>query len=63
MGKRGNHKSRELYLFLRKRKRKSSIGNRVFVHHERISPVKRVEFVSDRMSYALLEEVTGVISF
>ena len=47
MGQRGNHKSRDLYLFLWKRKQKSPIGNRFFV--------KRVEFVSDRMSYAVLK--------
>ena len=40
--------------FLRKRKRKSSIGNRIFVHHRIVSAVKRVEFVSDRISYIVL---------
>jgi hypothetical protein len=39
------------YFFLGKRKRKSSVGNRIFVHHRTVSSVKRVEFVSDRMSY------------
>jgi len=29
--------------------------NRIFVHHGRVSPVKRVEFVSDMMSYAVLK--------
>ena len=33
--------------FLCKRKRKSSIGNRMFVHHRIVSAVKRVEFVTD----------------
>jgi len=37
-----------------KRKRKSSIGSRFFVHHKIVSAVKRVEFVSDRMSYIVL---------
>jgi len=37
------------------RKGKSSIGNRTFVHHGRVSPVKRVEFVSDGISYAVLK--------
>jgi len=32
-------------------KRKSPVGNRSFVHHGRVSSVKRAEFVSDRMSY------------
>ena len=40
--------------FLWKRKRKSSIGNRIFVHHRILSAVKRVDFVSDRMSYIVL---------
>ena len=40
--------------FLRKRKRKSSIGKRVFAHHRILSAVKRVEFVSDRVSYIVL---------
>ena len=30
---------------------KSSVGNRIFVYHRVVSAVKRVEFVSDRMSY------------
>jgi hypothetical protein len=34
-----------------------SIGNRIFLHPRIVSAVKRVEFVSDRMS-----EVAGVIS-
>ena len=33
---------------------KSSIGNRTFVHHRIVSAVKRVEFVSDRVSYIVL---------
>ena len=41
-------------MFLWKRKRKSSIGNRNFVHHRIVSAVKRVEFVSDRVSYIVL---------
>ena len=40
--------------FLWKRKQKSSIGNRFFVHHRIVSAVKRVEFVSNRMSYIVL---------
>ena len=36
------------------RQRKSSIGNRNFVHHRIVSAVKRVEFVSDRLSYIVL---------
>jgi len=33
---------------------KISIWNRTFVHHRIVSAVKRVEFVSDRMSYTVL---------
>jgi hypothetical protein len=29
------------------KKRKSSTGNRIFVHHRIVSAVKRVDFVSD----------------
>ena len=42
------------YIFLWKRKRKSSFGKSIFVHHRKVSAVKRVEFVSDRMSYIVL---------
>jgi len=31
--------------------RKSAIGNRNFVHRRIVSAVKRVEFLSDRLSY------------
>jgi hypothetical protein len=33
---------------------KSSIGNRIFVHHRVVSAVKGVEFVSDRVSYIVV---------
>ena len=36
------------------RKRKSSIGNRIFVHHTILSAAKRAEFVSYRVSYRVL---------
>ena len=43
------------YFFQWKGKQKSLIGNRIFfVHHRILSAVKRVEFVSDRMSYTVL---------
>ena len=54
MGQRGHVKSRELCIFLWKRKRKSQIGNSHFVQHRTVSTVTRVEFVSDRMSYVVL---------
>jgi hypothetical protein len=37
-----------------KRKRKSLTGNRIFVHQGIVSAVKRVKFVSDRISYIVL---------
>ena len=43
MGQRRHGKSRGLKFFLWKRKRKSSIGNRNFVHHRKRSPAKGVE--------------------
>ena len=54
MGQRGQAKSRGLQFFLLKRKRKSSIGKRIFLHHRIISAVKRVEFVSDGITYIVL---------
>jgi len=41
------------YILL-KRKRKSLIKNRIFLHHRILSAVKTVEFVSDRMAYIVL---------
>jgi len=40
--------------FVYKRKRKSSLGNRFIVHDRRVSAIKTVEFLSDRMSYIVL---------
>jgi hypothetical protein len=54
VGQRGHCKNRELYFFLWKRKRKSSIRNKGFVHHRILSAVKRAEFVSVRMMYIVL---------
>jgi hypothetical protein len=48
-------KSRGVYLFLWQRAGKSSIANRLFCTPVNIvSAIKRVEFVSDRMSYTVL---------
>jgi hypothetical protein len=41
-------------LFLWQRAGKSSIGNRFFVHQRIVSAIKRVEFLSARMSYIVL---------
>jgi hypothetical protein len=41
-------------IFSMENKRKSSLGNRIFVHHRTMSRVKRVEFVSDMMPFIVL---------
>ena len=48
---RGHSESRGLWFFQRERKWKSSIGKRFFSHRRIVSAVKRVEFVSYRLSY------------
>ena len=50
----GTVRTEEYTFFLWKRKRKSSIGNRTFVHHRIVAAIKTVEFVSDRSSYIVL---------
>ena len=50
----GHSKNRGVYFVHGKMKQISSIGNRTSVHHQIKSAVKRVEFVSDRMSYVVL---------
>jgi hypothetical protein len=55
VGWRGLCKSRGLYFVLGTRKQKSSIGNRIFVHHSVVVAVKREEFISDRMTYTVLK--------
>jgi hypothetical protein len=52
--KEGTVKAGEYTFFLWQKAGKSSIGNRFFVHHRIISAIKRVEFVSDRISYIVL---------
>jgi len=54
VGQREKCKSRGLYFFLRGRKGKSLIGNRIFVRHRIVLAVKKLEFVSDRMLYIVL---------
>jgi hypothetical protein len=36
------------------KKRKASTGDSIFLHHKIVSPVKRVEFVSDSMPYIVM---------
>jgi len=43
-----------IIFFLWRRERKSSIGNRFFINHRKISTVKRVAFISDMMSCKVL---------
>jgi hypothetical protein len=45
---------RGVYKFSMERTRKSSIWNRIFVHHRIVPVVTRVEFVSHRGSYRVL---------
>ena len=55
MGQKGHCRSRGLHFSMWKRKRKSSIWSRFFfVHHKIVSAVKRVEFVSDKVSCIVL---------
>jgi hypothetical protein len=54
VGQRRDCKSRGVYFFLWQRAGKSSIGKSFFVHQRIVSAIKRVEFVSDRMSYTVL---------
>jgi len=52
--KEGEVRAGGLYSFSMEKKRKSLIGNKIFVHHRILSAVKRVEFVSDRMLYIVM---------
>ena len=50
----GHCNSRGLFIFQQKRKRKFSIGNRIFLHNRIVSAFKRVDFVSDKVSHVVL---------
>ena len=55
MGQRRHCISKGFYLFLLKRKLKSSVRSRIFFVDQRtVLAVKRVEFVSDRVPYIVL---------
>jgi hypothetical protein len=55
VGRGGISNSRQFYIFLWKGKVNHPLGTRFFVHNRIISAVKRVEFVTDRMSYKTLK--------
>jgi len=53
VGKWGDGKSRGLYYFYGLGNENQKFGTGFIVHHRIVSGVKRVEFVSDRMSYVV----------
>jgi hypothetical protein len=50
----GTEPAGEYTFFYEKRNKNHELGTGIFVHKSFISAVKRVEFVSDRMSYIIL---------
>jgi hypothetical protein len=60
-GKGTDINSRQLYIFLWKRKCSSPLGTGIFVHKRIISAVRRIEFVSDKMYITLNSRWCDVI--
>ena len=54
MGQKGGMVRAAEYIFYGKGNKNNQLGKGVFVHHRSVSAVKKVEFVSDRMSYIIL---------
>ena len=54
MGQRGHSKGRGLYIMSMKKGKKFINCEKIFVHHKIVSAVKRVEFVSYKLSYIVL---------
>jgi hypothetical protein len=52
---RGGISNSKLHIFYRKGNVNHQLRKRFFVHNRIISPVERVEFVSDRLSYITLK--------
>jgi hypothetical protein len=55
VGKRGHCKSIGFYFFYGIRNVNHQLGTGFFVHHRKVSTIKTVEFVSDRMSCLVLK--------